>query len=472
MKEKTLTSSKAEQRTWVLSLNLCWWLAGVLLFGSIFFHIAYKLLVYEPQLSQSFPNGHNLVLLTIDSPISYTNHRSNHPNGFQYDVLKAFAQTYNLHVEVRSVQSQAQMLEELKAGRGDLGAAILSLNDEDKEQFLMGPYYGSVEIQLICNYQVKPKQIENLSNVNVFVSKGSAEERMIQRISEYNPDLHWQVNSNLTSEEILRHVNAGKIDCTITDAITMKYYRRILLNLRMRLNLGEHPLLTWVLPKHSYLLGHLIEKWFNEMENSPEISRLVRQYYSHINEFDYSEFKTFLAHSHYILPQYRRLFTSVAEEVKIDWRLIAAVAYQESHWNPNARSMTGVRGMMMLTEDTADFLGIEDRTDTLSSIKGGAKYLKYLLDKIPHTVSEKERTWMALAAYNIGPAHMRDASRLARKLSKRPESWQDMKQVLPLLTQEKHYKDLRHGFARGHEPVSFVDRIRNYYEVLNEIYPD
>lgn len=179
--------------------------------------------------------------------------------------------------------------------------------------------------------------------------------------------------------------------------------------------------------------------------------------------------KTFLRHISTRLPRYRQQFVQAAEQYNIPWSLLAAQAYQESKWNRNAMSHTGVRGIMMLTRATARDLGIENRLDVDDSIMGGARYLRRLLQQIPPHISHPDRMYMALAAYNVGMGHLKDARILAKRLGKNPDRWDDLKTVLPLLAKKKYYQTLPHRYARGWEPVQYVKRIRAYKEILDHM---
>ena len=168
------------------------------------------------------------------------------------------------------------------------------------------------------------------------------------------------------------------------------------------------------------------------------------------------------------LPQYRRQFEGVAKAYKISWTLLAAQAYQESRWDPHAVSPTGVRGIMMLTRNTASSLGIHNRTDPTKSIVGGARYFRNLEKQLPRHIGKTDRIAIALAAYNVGMGHVKDAQFLARQVGKNPHSWHDLKMTLPLLAQESYYKTLQYGYARGWEPVRYVKRIRAYHALLEQ----
>ena len=168
------------------------------------------------------------------------------------------------------------------------------------------------------------------------------------------------------------------------------------------------------------------------------------------------------------LPQYRQQFEGVAKAYKISWTLLAAQAYQESRWDPHAVSPTGVRGIMMLTRDTASSLGIQNREDPTKSIVGGARYFRDLERQLPRRIGKADRIAIALAAYNVGMGHIKDAQVLARRMGKNPHSWDDLKTTLPLLTQKSYYKTLQYGYARGWEPVRYVKRIRAYHSLLEQ----
>jgi membrane-bound lytic murein transglycosylase F len=166
------------------------------------------------------------------------------------------------------------------------------------------------------------------------------------------------------------------------------------------------------------------------------------------------------------LPKYSNFFKSVGEKYDLPWKLLAAIAYQESHWNPNAKSFTGVRGMMMLTNETANLLGVKNRVDPLESIVGGTRHIKQMIKMVPQEIEGENRLKFALAAYNVGMGHIHDARELAKRLGYNPNIWSDLKKVLPLLSKKKYYTTLKYGYARGEEPVKYVESIYDYRDIL------
>jgi len=237
--------------------------------------------------------------------------------------------------------------------------------------------------------------------------------------------------------------------------------------LRVAFDIGEKQELAWALPKTDDNSLYLeVQKFFKKIKENGELTRLIERNYGHVEDFDYVGTKIFRRHIETRLPRYQALFESAAARYNFDWRLIAAMGYQESHWDPDAVSPTGVRGIMMLTQKTAKDLNIKDRLDPRSSISGGTKYFKQTHQRINKKIPEPDRTWMAMAAYNVGYSHLQDARKITRKLKKDPNRWIDVKQALPLLAKKKWYKQTRYGYARGWEPVQYVENIRSYYDIL------
>ena len=179
--------------------------------------------------------------------------------------------------------------------------------------------------------------------------------------------------------------------------------------------------------------------------------------------------QTFLRHVKTRLPRYHEQFMQAGKDHGVPWALLAAQAYQESRWNRNAMSPTGVRGIMMLTRATASDLGVKNRLDPHKSIAGGARYFAQLYRQIPRHIEDPDRTFIALAAYNVGMGHIKDARLLAKRMNKDHNQWSHLRTVLPLLAKKKYYETLPHRYARGWEPVQYVKRIRAYRKILEHV---
>ena len=222
----------------------------------------------------------------------------------------------------------------------------------------------------------------------------------------------------------------------------------------------------WYPPKGRDDLAKTATDWMKSEKGLVAISAVDYRYYTYIGEFDFVDVRALNRRIDARLPKFKEHFLTAEEQTGMPADLLAAQAYQESHWDPHAKSPTGVRGMMMLTLNTAKSLGVENRLDPVQSIDGGSRYLADRHRRLPDTIPEPDRTFLALASYNIGRGHLLDARTLARKLGKNPDSWIDMREVLPLLSDKQYYSTLRYGYARGYEPVQYVSRIRNYRDVI------
>ena len=212
-------------------------------------------------------------------------------------------------------------------------------------------------------------------------------------------------------------------------------------------------------------IKNIINEFFKKIKDDGTFAKIYKKYYSNVEIFDYVDLKKYHRRLKTRLPKYKETIKRVAEKHGFDWRLIAATIYQESHFNPRAKSFTGVRGMMQLTLDTAKDMGIENRLDPEQSITGGVKYLKRLYERYDD-VEDPDRVLITLASYNVGHGHIVDAQKIAKEKNLDPNSWNSLQEVLPLLRYRKYYKKTKNGYCRGTEPVRYVNRIMNYYEIL------
>jgi membrane-bound lytic murein transglycosylase F len=212
--------------------------------------------------------------------------------------------------------------------------------------------------------------------------------------------------------------------------------------------------------------------FLEEIRGDGTLAQLVERYYGHVGRLNFVDSRDFRRHLNLRLPPLIPFFKKAAGQTGIDWRLLASIGYQESHWDSTAVSPTGVRGIMMLTRATARQMKVRQRTDPEQSILGGARYLKVIERKIPDRIREPDRMWLTLAGYNVGFGHLEDARILTQRQGGDPDKWQDVKKRLPLLSEKKWYKSTKHGYARGREPVQFVENIRSYYALLKRLIPD
>jgi len=412
-----------------------------------------------------------LIVVTRNSPTTYYKKSNNEPAGFEYELVKLFAEELGVKLTMVVPESFNDVLNQIQNQTAHIAAAGLTITKERQELFRFGPAYQEIEEQLVYNNtNRRPKNLSQLTAGTLEVVTNSSHEERLNYLKNVIPDLNWKSNSTLESDELLQMVSDNIIEYTIADSNELSLNQRFLINLRVAFDISEPQLLAWALANSDDNSLYLeVEKFFTKIKDNGELSRLIELTYGHVEDFDYVGTKIFMRHIETRLPKYRAFFERAAAEQGLDWRLIAAMGYQESHWNPGAVSPTGVRGIMMLTLDTAKDLKIKNRRDPESSIIGGARYFKQLLERININAPETDRRWMAMAAYNIGYGHLLDAKRIARILHKNPYSWIDLKKIFPLIASEKWRPKLRYGYARGWEPVSYVENIRSYYDILKWI---
>ncbi|MFT5788670.1 MAG: membrane-bound lytic murein transglycosylase F [Shewanella sp.] len=386
-------------------------------------------------------------------------------SGYDYEMAARFATYLNLELKMQPYGNISELYSALRRGEIDLIAAGLADTPSRREQFRVGPPLYRVNQVLVYRQGTPPpKDINDLKGDITVITDSSFVDTLID-LQKSNPNLVWDQEQDKDAEELLTMIASGDRLYTIADSTSLDINRRFMPELREGLILKEKQPVVWLLPPNNSdrLMSQLLAFWHIE-KRSGTLAHLNEKYFAHVKRFDYVDTRAFIRAIDNKLPKYQAIFEKYAGD--IDWRKLAATAYQESHWNPNARSPTGVRGLMMLTLPTAKQVGIKNRLDPNQSIQGGAKYLNSMLERLPESIPESQRMWFALASYNIGFGHVEDARKLAQSMGLNPSAWRDIKEVLPLLQKRKHYKKTRYGYARGNEAVHYVDSIRRYYDTL------
>jgi membrane-bound lytic murein transglycosylase F len=389
------------------------------------------------------------------------------PSGFEYQMAKAFAEYLKIKLTLVLADSYRDMVSRLVKGEGDLIAGGLTFNDSYRRLLAFGPSYLKVKQQLVGRRGgPQPKNMEDFDQETIWVGAGTSHEETLLRLKRYHPSLAWMTVSKYESEELLEMVWRGDIPLTIADSNIIALNRRYYPELVIHHDIDDGRDHVWAVRRTNAYLLAAVQQWFALRSTKALIDQLSQHYYGHLETFDYVDLTKYHQRLRQRLPRYQKYFEAAAEKYGLDWKLVAAQAYQESHWNPRAKSFTGVRGIMMLTRKTAKDMGVSNRLNVEKSIDAGTRYLAHLHGRFDEAIGEPDRTYMALAAYNIGFGHVEDARTLAVRMGKNKNAWSAVRETLPLLRQKKHYRSLPHGYARGTEPVRYVDRIRTYYQVL------
>ena len=409
-----------------------------------------------------------LVVVSRNAPTTWYQGRDERM-GPEYELIRSFAEYYKIPFRLESVDSIGEVLQWMQQGKAHIAAAGLTDTEKRRaEGFLFGPAYYEVQQQVVCRRSngAVPRKIEDLVGKSVQVIANSSYVELLHQIKQDHPRLRWQEVDDTSTEQLLEQVWLKKIDCVLADSNIVSINQRYYPELVVAFPISEPQHLAWVINPDWPQLQDYIQDWLNHITENGQLAVMHEKYYGHVEIYDYVDTRKFIRKIKTTLPKYREAFRNAAIKNKLDWTMLAAQAYQESHWNTSAKSPTGVRGMMMLTLNTARQMGVKSRLDALQSIDGGAKYMARMIRRIPDSVQGEDRIWMALAAYNVGFAHLRDARSLAEEMGKNPNYWVDVKELLPLLAQKKYYKKLKYGYARGQEPVDYVQSIRDYQQVL------
>ncbi len=400
------------------------------------------------------------------------------PSGLDYDLAREFASQLGVKLEMKPAYRLASLFPALKNGEIDIIAAGLSQSEQRLKDYRAGPAYYYVSQQVIYKKgQWRPRNIEQLVEKQQELAQLDEQRSYfsvvddahfattLDKLTAEYPTFNYDINKDSDVNDLLKKVTDGELLFTMADSVEVSLSQRIYPDIATAFELTEDQPISWFMRRSQdeSLYAMMIE-FFGDLKQSGSLASLEEKYIGHIGTFDYVDTRAFIRALDKRLPKWTPLFQKYSEE--FDWRLIAALAYQESHWNPRAKSPTGVRGMMMLTLPTAKSVNVSNRLDPEQSVRGGVEYLRRMVSRVPDSISDHEKIWFALASYNVGFGHMMDARRLTKIQGADPDTWADVKDRLPLLRQKKYFSQTRYGYARGDEARSYVENIRRYYQSI------
>ncbi len=412
-----------------------------------------------------------LRVATRNTPTTYYQDNNGQPTGFEYELLKAFADHLDVELELIIPDTFGDIFTLVKNRSAHIAAAGLTITDERKQNFRFStPYAYSTPtlIYRVTRGKPEPKTFADLANKSIKVIANSSHAEQLRKLKKTHSYLTWQETTSSSVTELLEDVYEQEIDYTVSDDFIFDAQKSYFPGLKKSLVLSQPKPVAWLLIKQNDQSLQRATKRFFELPATQELLvKLKKKYLTRQTRLGYVDIETFRKHLETRFCKLEQYFMMAEQETDIDWRLLASIAYQESHWNPNAVSPTGVKGIMMLTQAAAKEVGVKNRTNPVQSVMGGAHYLEKVMGKIPNRIQGKERIWFALASYNIGYGHLEDARVLTARAGRNPDKWSDVKEFLPLLTQKEYFQTVRHGYARGYEPVLYVKNIRNYYDLLD-----
>ncbi|TFH88769.1 membrane-bound lytic murein transglycosylase MltF [Billgrantia azerbaijanica] len=417
----------------------------------------------EAVLSRDFLSVH-----TRNTPTTYYEGRHG-PTGFEYELMRRFADHLGVSLTLDASHHIDSVFEAVRR-EGDLGAAALPL-DLAREGVIFSRAIFDLQPLLVYRRGLPPvTELDDLEGLTIGTIRGSGADRVLRELQEEHPGLSWWESPEVEVAELLSQVESGSLDAAVVYAHQFRINRLFFPGVEDGFPLGKPLSMAWAFPARGGLgLQREANRFLDRLRREGILDQLVERHFGHDDYLEYVGARTFIQHARERLPDYEALFREAARGTGFDWKLLAALGYQESHWDPDATSPTGVRGLMMLTRPTAGEVGVEDRLDPAQSIDGGARYLLSLKSRLPESIKGEDRLFMAMAAYNVGLGHLYDARRIAEMRGGDPDLWAHVREALPLLQQREWHSQTRHGYARGGEPVIYVRNIRRYYEILSYV---
>lgn len=422
----------------------------------------------RPNTVEKIRSQGEIIVVTRNSPTTYFEDNIG-ATGYEFELAKAFADYLDVNLVIKQADNLSDLYSNIERNDASFAAAGLTVTKEANRWVRFSTPYMQVSQQVIYRRGgMRPKQIFDLAKGQLVVIADSSHAHQLRTIQgQQIPELTWSESPDFETVELLQMVATGEVDFTVIDSNEFEMLQAYYPNLAIAFDLTGAQPLAWAFPQsRDDSLFRAAESFFRNAQTNGLLSEVRERFYGHLDQLNYVGAKRFQKQTDKKLAKYDDLFQQAADRHNLDWRLLAAMSYQESHWNPRAKSFTGVRGMMMLTRRTAKELGVRNRLDPKQSIDGGAAYLVKLRKRLPKEIREPDRTWMALAAYNVGYGHLTDARKLTKTDGGDNTRWMDVKDYLPLLSQKRYYKQTRHGYARGSEPVTYVQNIRRYFDVL------
>jgi len=437
----------------------------VLIRGVFFSAVLFTIFHMKPATTalQQVQQRGTLILTGTSGPTTFQE-TADGARGFQYELARLFAEELGVELVLEDEPDTGSVLNAIRRNHADIAITGLATDDSRLKRLRVAEPYMAVSEQLVQRLdRPLPARFDDLASARIGVLAGSTEAERLKTLTRWRPDLTIIEFEDTDPLLLLDQVETGDLDYVALNSSEFDARRALFPNLGVSLNLQDNSELAWALVKtRDQSLFKAAQAFLARKQADGTLDRLVA-FYSQGDTFDPYSIKSFQRDMTQKLPRYQSLFESNANAQGMDWRLLAAIAYQESHWQPNAISSTGVQGMMMLTRGTASDMGVRDRTNPGQSIEGGAGYYHQIQERLPESVREPDRTWMALAAYNMGPAHIEHARQNAEENGEDANKWLTVSRHLRLMATEARKKGRRIPVGQA---LVYVQQVRRYYDTL------
>ncbi|MFP4295007.1 MAG: membrane-bound lytic murein transglycosylase MltF [Halothiobacillaceae bacterium] len=389
------------------------------------------------------------------------------PQGIEHDLVRGFADRLGLDVQFLVADSVEEVYALLRRGHADLAAAGLTVSKRRRAHFRFGPSYMTVHRQLVHHRDHEsPASIHELGAHVLNVARGTSPDDWLDtvRADFDNFVIHSRMEDTL---DLVTLIEQGEVDYAVVHSHEGLIGQHVARNLTLGFHIGPPVAFAWAFSRqHDTSLLVEAEAYFTELRTSRRLNDLLDRYYTQFETLDRDLALAFMAAVERRLTPFERWFREAGARHDIDWRLLAAMGYKESKWDPQARSHMGAHGLMQITLPTARELGLTNPDDPRENILAAARYLDQLRDLVAPEAPEPDRSYLALAAYNIGMGHLSEARALTKRKGADPDRWRDVRRHLPLLMKPEYYRRSRYGFARGSETVEYVENIRAFHDLM------
>ncbi len=421
---------------------------------------------YSDQQAQQMNDLPTLKVLILKHPLSYAGQSKNQDQGIDHDLLLDFATSFGKKIEFKSYRNEDDLMTAFKQGVGHIAAGRFPRAYGESYGVILGPDYESASLSVFCNKLIKADSDLDLANRQIISFEKNKNVVSHRDLEKKIPKARIQVWLNGSTSRAFSEIESHKADCLVTNNKEGLFHLKDFSQIEFKFKLEDNFSLNWMIADTQSFLSPLMRSWIQKASRDGRIQAIYEHYRIYTEELTQTDVELFKLRTQSRLPDYISLFKKAGARYGLPWELVAAVCYQESHWDPTARSFTGVQGLMQITQSTADYLGIEDIHNPAQNILGGARYLKKLVKFFPNEISFNDRVILALAAYNIGIGHLQDAFAIANSMGKNPYHWNQLKAVLPKLAINEYYKNTQYGQARGNETVEYVEKTKAYFHFL------
>jgi membrane-bound lytic murein transglycosylase F len=406
--------------------------------------------------------NNEIKIVTRFGPSDYYEIKSEE-NGYTYDVMKGFADFIGVKLTVITMDSLEDAINALNNREVDI-LANMGITNNVKTSYA----YNKVNQYIVYNskYTAKPNEINDLNGNDIEIIDSIIIKNNLDSFLK-SIDMNLIISKEKNIDEIINLIKDNKVKYTVLNNNELAIFNKYFPEIKIGFTIGENIPSTWAIPENTnHQLEEKLSEYFTQILKTNKLKKFYTKHFTGKLQYTFVGTRSFLADFLNVFPLYEFYFKKYAKLYNHDWRLLASIGYQESKWDKDAVSYTGVRGLMMLTKNTSKEMNVEDREDPIQSIEGGAKYLKKMLRSLPDNINNDDKIWYAIASYNIGFRHIEDAMKMADNEGVDSGNWYLLEPYILRLSQSRYYKNTKYGYARGWETLKYVQNIRQYYDIL------